>query len=80
MQEVKEHGEKVIRTGVLAQKHRLSMRQRQAVGFLLEKGRFTIQEFEGLFEELFPKVDRRTQGQLKKTLITMPRGIKYAIN
>jgi len=56
MLEVKEHGEKIIRSDVLAKKHKLSMRQRKVIEFLIEKERFTIQEFEGLF----PKVNRRT--------------------
>jgi len=56
MLEVKAHGEKIIRTDVLAKKHKLSLRQRKAIEFLIEKERFTIQEFEGLF----PKVNRRT--------------------
>ncbi len=64
MLEVKEHGEKIIRTDLLAQKQGLSIRQRRAIGFLMEKGRFTIQEFEGIF----PKINRRT---LQRELVSL---------
>lgn len=56
LSEVKQRGELIIRRDVLAQQHGLTKRQKAAVGFLLEFGRMTIKDLEGLF----PNVDRRT--------------------
>lgn len=54
--EVKARGEQVIRRDVLAEEHRLSGRQATALGFVLERGSLTIQDFEGLW----PDVNRRS--------------------
>jgi Fic family protein len=71
MIEVKERGEQIIRRDVLVQKHGLNERQSKALGFLLENGKLTIQDFEGIC----PDVNRRSlQRDLKvmldKQLIT----------
>ena len=54
--EVKARGEQVIRRDLLAEEHRLSERQAAALGFVLEGGSLTIQDFEGLL----PAVKRRS--------------------
>ena len=65
MIEVKERGEQVIRRDVLVQKHGLNERQGKALGFLLENGKLTIQDFEGIC----PDVNRRSlQRDLKAML------------
>lgn len=62
MREVQTRGERVIRGDVLARKHRLSDRQRVALGHALESGGLTIQDY----EILCPGVSRRTlQRELK---------------
>jgi Fic family protein len=71
LDEVKARGERAIRTDLLAREHRLSDRQRIALGQLLETGRLTIQDFEALC----PTVNRRTlqrdlQGMVEKGLLT----------
>ena len=70
MIEVKERGEQVIRRDVLVQKHGLNERQGKALGFLLQNGKLTIQDF----ESICPDVNRRSlqrdlKGMLDKTLI-----------
>lgn len=70
MIEVKERGEQVIRRDVLVQKHSLNERQAKALGFLLQNGKLTIQDF----ESLCPDVNRRSlqrdlKGMLGKELI-----------
>jgi Fic family protein len=71
LDEVKARGERAIRTDLLAREHRLSDRQRIALGQLLATGRLTIQDFEALC----PTVNRRTlqrdlQGMVEKGLLT----------
>jgi len=70
MIEVKERGEQVIRRDVLVQKHSLNERQGKATGYLLDNGKLTIQDFEGIC----PQVNRRSlqrdlKGMLDKKLI-----------
>ena len=56
MIEVKERGEQVIRQDVLVQKHSLNERQGKALGFILQNGKLTIQDF----EIICPDVNRRS--------------------
>ena len=70
MIEVKERGEQVIKRDVLVQKHGLNERQGKALGFLLQNGKLTIQDF----ESICPDVNRRSlqrdlKGMLDKKLI-----------
>lgn len=70
MIEVKERGEQVIRRDVLVQKHGLNERQSKALGYLLQNGKLTIQDF----EIICPDVNRRSlqrdlKGMLDKELI-----------
>ncbi len=65
MIEVKERGEQVIRRDVLVQKHSLNERQGNALGFLLQNGKLTIQDFEGLC----PDVNRRSLQRDLKAMI-----------
>lgn len=65
MQEIKLRGESIIRSDVLAKRHRLSGRQSKALQYIIEHGRISIKEFEGLY----PDVTRRTlQRELKDLL------------
>ncbi|RJP85245.1 MAG: Fic family protein [Desulfobacteraceae bacterium] len=71
MVEVKERSEQIIRRDVLAQKNSLNERQKKALGYLLQHGKLTIQNFEALC----PEVNRRSlqrdlKGLLKKGLVT----------
>ncbi len=71
MIEVKKRGEQVIRRDVLVQKHGLNERQEKAVGYLLQNGKLTIQDF----EDICPDVNRRSlqrdlKGMLDKELVT----------
>jgi len=70
MIEVKERGEQVIRRDVLVQKHGLNERQGKALGYLLQNGKLTIQDF----ESICPDVNRRSlqrdlRGMLDKKLL-----------
>jgi Fic family protein len=70
MIEVKERGEQVIRRDVLVQKHGLNERQEKAIGYLLQNGKLTIQDF----EDICPDVNRRSlqrdlKGMLDKEMI-----------
>jgi Fic family protein len=70
MIEVKERGEQVIKRDVLVQKHSLNERQAIALGFLLQNGKLTIQDF----EDICPDVNRRSlqrdlKGMLDKKLV-----------
>ena len=70
MIEVKERGEQVIKRDVMVQKHSLNERQGKALGYLLQNGKLTIQDFEGIC----PDVNRRSlqrdlKGMLDKQLI-----------
>lgn len=51
MIEVRARGEQVIRRDVLVKKHGLSDRQTRAIGYLLQHGKMTIQNFEALCPE-----------------------------
>jgi len=63
--EVKQRGEQAIRRDVLAKRHGLSERQAKALGFVVEHGSLTIQDF----EKLCPEVNRRSlQRDLKKLM------------
>ncbi len=65
MAETKERGEKAIRTDILAKEHGLSDRQALALGYVLEQGALTIQDY----EQLCPGVNRRSlQRDLKAML------------
>ena len=71
MIEVKERGEQIIKRDVLVQKHSLNERQGKALGYLLQNGKLTIQDF----ESICPDVNRRSlqrdlKGMLDKQLIT----------
>lgn len=71
MIEVKERGEQVIRRDVLVQKHGLNERQEKALGYLLQNGKLTIQDF----EDICPDVNRRSlqrdlKGMLDKELVS----------
>ncbi len=65
MREVQERGERSIRRDVLARKHRLSDRQAAALGYAIEHGGLTIQNFVALF----PKVTRRTLQRELKSMV-----------
>jgi Fic family protein len=54
--EVRKRGEEVIRRDALVKEHNLSDRQGRALGYILEHGSLTIQDYEGLC----PDVNRRT--------------------
>ena len=71
MVEVRERSEQVIRRDVLVKQHDLNERQGKALGYLLQHGKLTIQDFEALC----PTVNRRSlqrdlKGMLDKNLIT----------
>jgi len=66
MDEVKEKGERVIRADVLAAKHRLNMRQKSALRFLLEHGKMTIQDYEALCPQAHRRSLQRDLGGLVK--------------
>jgi Fic family protein len=71
MVEVRERSEQVIRRDVLVKQHGLNERQGKALGYLLQHGKLTIQDFEALC----PTVNRRSlqrdlKGMLDKDLIT----------
>ncbi len=56
LREVQERGERIIRLDVLAQRHRLSDRQKRVLEHIMERGEMAIQDF----ERLYPGVHRRT--------------------
>ena len=61
--EVRERGEHAIRRDVLANTFRLTERQIQALGYVLDHGSLQIRDF----ERLYPGVNRRTlQRDLKE--------------
>lgn len=65
MVEVRNRGEQVIQRDVLAQDHDLNERQQKAVGFLLEHGKMTIQDY----EKLCQSVNRRSLQRDFKSLL-----------
>ncbi len=71
MIEVKERGEQVIRRDVLVQKHGLNERQGKAIGFLLQNGKLTIQDFENICSDVNRRsLQRDLKGMLDKELVT----------
>ncbi|MCL2640241.1 MAG: hypothetical protein FWD53_05290 [Phycisphaerales bacterium] len=63
--EVRDRGERAIRSDALAKQHALSNRQAKALAYVIEHGSLTIQDFAALC----PNVDRRTlQRDLKAML------------
>lgn len=70
MIEVKERGEQVIKRDVLVQKHSLNERQAKALGYLLQNGKLTIKDFEGICpDENRRSLQRDLKGMLDKQLI-----------
>ena len=70
MIEVKEPGEQVIRLDVLVQKHSLNERQGRVLGFLLQNGKLTIQDFESICLDVNRRsLQRNLKGMLDKQLI-----------
>ena len=65
MIEVRDRGEQVIRRDVLVNKHGLNDRQAKAIGYLLQHGKMTIQDF----EQLCPETSRRSLQRDLKLLI-----------
>lgn len=70
MIEVRERSEQVIRRDVLVKQHGLNERQGKALGYLIQHGKLSIQDFEALC----PSVNRRSlqrdlKGMLDKGLI-----------
>jgi len=63
--EVRQRGERAIQRDVLAKEHRLSERQTLALGHAMEHGGLTIQDY----EQLCPKVNRRTLQRDLKTMV-----------
>lgn len=68
--EVRRLGEQAIRRDVLGKEYRLSERQAKALGYILENGSLTIQDF----ERLCPEVNRRSlqrdlRGMVEKRLL-----------
>ena len=62
---MKEHDERAIARDVLAQQYGLSTRQAATLGFILERGNLTIQDF----EQLCTRINRRSlQRDLKAML------------
>ena len=75
--EVRERGEQAIRRDVLIKEYSLSDRQAKALGYIVENGSLTIQDFEAIC----PEVNRRTlQRDLKAMLdkgILVSEGATY---
>ena len=65
MKEVQEKGERVIRADVLTRKHRLSDRQRAALGHALEHGTIALDDY----VVLCPKANRRTLQRDLKAMV-----------
>lgn len=63
--EVKERGEMVIRRDVIIKEQKLSGRQARALGYIMENGSLTIQDFEAIC----PEVNRRTLQRDLKAMI-----------
>ena len=70
MIEVKKRGEQVIMRDVLVQKHNLNERQGKALGYLLQNGKLTIQDFERICTDVNRRsLQRDLKGMLDKELI-----------
>ena len=67
LSEVRERDEQAIRRDVLIKAHRLSDRQVKALAYILEHGRLTIHNFEGLC----PDVNRRSLQRDLKVMMDM---------
>ncbi len=65
MDEVKERGTKVIKIDLLVREHNLNERQAKALGFVLEKGKLQLKDY----EQLATGVDRRTLQRDLKALL-----------
>ena len=65
--EVRDRGEQAIRRDVLTKEHKLSDRQSRALGYLLEHGRLTIQDY----ERLCPEINRRTLQRDLKAMVDL---------
>jgi Fic family protein len=65
MRDVQEKGEQVIRVDVLARKHRLTDRQRAALGHALKCGTLALQDY----VSLCPKANRRTLQRDLKSMV-----------
>lgn len=65
LDEIKARGERTIRQDVLVRQHALSERQAIALGRVIERGRLTIQDYEGLC----PGTNRRTLQRDLKALV-----------
>ena len=63
--EVKQRGEQAMRRDVLIKEHGLSDRQAKALGYILEHGSLTIQDF----ERLCPEVNRRSLQRDLKAMV-----------
>ena len=63
--EVRERGEQAIRRDVLVKEYGLSERQAMALGYILENGNLTIQDF----ERLCPEVNRRSLQRDLKAMV-----------
>ena len=63
--EVKERGEQVIRRDILIKEYSLSERQTKAIGYILEHGSLTIQDF----KRLCPEVNRRSLQRDLKSMV-----------
>ncbi len=66
MSEVQERGKKIMKLDIIAQKHRLSQRQRGALAHVAENGVLTIQKYEALY----PKMSRRTLQRELRELVS----------
>ncbi len=65
--EVRKSGEQAIRRDVLVKEHGLSDRQAKALGYILEHGSLTIQEFESLCSD----VNRRSLQRDLRAMVDM---------
>ena len=65
--EVKQRGEQVIRRDMLVKQYRLSDRQAKALGYVMEHGSLTIQDF----GPLCPEVNRRTLQRDLKVMVDL---------
>jgi Fic family protein len=70
MIEVRERCEQVIRRDVLVQRHGLNERQARALGYLIEHGKLTIQDFETLCPDMARRsLQRDLKGMMEKELL-----------
>jgi len=70
MIEVRDGVEQIIRRDVLIQQHGLNERQAKALGYLIQHGKLTIQDFEALCPTVIRRsLQRDLKGMLDKKLI-----------